>query len=189
MPPERVLVAGATGNQGGAVTRHLMERGLEPRVPLYIIDVDDIGAFVAEAFHDRNRYAGKTFELAGDELTMSAMAARLSESIGIDVLADHVPIEKFEERAGEAYADMYRWFNRNEAQSTWRNYGRITTFRSRCSRTTCANTSGPSERETDYQSVRPASSTRPTQSRCVNGTNVRKPPSSSKSLTPTSSIS
>lgn len=88
---------------------------LEPRVPLYIIDVDDIGAFVAEAFHDRNRYAGKTFDLAGDELTMSAMAARLSESIGIDVLADHVPIEKFEERAGEAYADMYRWFNRSEA--------------------------------------------------------------------------
>lgn len=88
---------------------------LEPRVPLYMIDVDDIGAFVAEAFHDRNRYVGKTFDLAGDELTLSAMAVRLSESIGIDVMTDHVPTEAVEERTGKAYADMFRWYNRIEA--------------------------------------------------------------------------
>ncbi|WP_266075489.1 NmrA/HSCARG family protein [Haladaptatus caseinilyticus] len=97
------------------IMNETLAMALEPRVPLYMIDVDDIGAFVAEAFHDRNRHVGKTFDLAGDELTMSAMAIRLSASIGIDVMTDHIPIEAVEERAGKGYASMYRWFNRNEA--------------------------------------------------------------------------
>lgn len=55
MLPERVLVAGATGNQGGAVARHLMERGIE----VYALtrdeygdssrELDELGAHIVEA--------------------------------------------------------------------------------------------------------------------------------------------
>lgn len=88
---------------------------LEPRVPLYMVDLDDIGAVVAEAFHGRANFVEEHIDLAGDELTLSAMAVRLSDSIGIDVTADHVPIDAFEKRTGKEYAAMYRWFNRAEA--------------------------------------------------------------------------
>jgi uncharacterized protein YbjT (DUF2867 family) len=97
------------------VMNETLSMALEPRVPLYMVDVDDIGAIVAEAFHGRARYSEETIDLAGDELTLSAMAVRLADSIGIDVTADHVPIDAFEKRAGEGYAAMYRWFNRGEA--------------------------------------------------------------------------
>ncbi|WP_231184575.1 NmrA/HSCARG family protein [Haladaptatus sp. DYF46] len=97
------------------VMNETLSMPLEPRVPMYLIDVDDIGAIVAEAFHGRANYVERSIDIAGDELTLSAMAVRLSESIGIDVTADHVPIDTFEKRAGEDYAAMYRWLNRREA--------------------------------------------------------------------------
>lgn len=88
---------------------------LEPRVPLYMIDVEDIGEIVAEVFHRRADFVEEHIDLAGDELTLSAMAVRLSDCIGIDVTVDHVPIDVFEKRMGEGYAAMYRWFNRGDA--------------------------------------------------------------------------
>ncbi len=97
------------------IMNETLSMALEPRVPLYMVDVDDIGAIVAEAFENRAEYVGKRIDLAGDELTLSAMAVRLSRGIGIDVTADHVPIDAFEKRAGEGYAAMYRWFNRGDA--------------------------------------------------------------------------
>jgi uncharacterized protein YbjT (DUF2867 family) len=87
---------------------------LAPRVPLYLVDVDDVGAFVAEAFQQPRRYAGNTYDLAGDELTLSAMAVRFSAITGVDVTAHHLPVEHVEERMGTEYAALYRWFNRRE---------------------------------------------------------------------------
>ncbi|MCO8244393.1 MULTISPECIES: NmrA/HSCARG family protein [unclassified Haladaptatus] len=97
------------------IMNETLSMALEPRTPLYMVDVDDIGAIVAEAFAKRANYVEREIDLAGDELTLSAMAVRLSKSIGIDVTADHVPIDAFEKRAGEDYAAMYRWFNRGDA--------------------------------------------------------------------------
>jgi len=85
---------------------------LAPRVPLYLVDVDDVGAFVAEAFQRPGRYAGNTYDLAGDELTLSAMAVRFSAITGVDVTADHLPVEHVAKRMGDEYAALYRWFNR-----------------------------------------------------------------------------
>jgi len=57
--------------------------GLDPGKTLQIVAVDDIGAFASLSLAEPP--AGKTIELAGDELTEADMAATLSRVIGREV--------------------------------------------------------------------------------------------------------
>lgn len=56
--------------------------GLRPDKGLQSIAVQDIAVFVALAFADAKTFLGRTFELAGDELTESQMAEVFSKVIG-----------------------------------------------------------------------------------------------------------
>lgn len=85
--------------------------GLEPRVPLQLVDVDTIGALVAEAFETPDEYIGEAIELADDELTLGAMAARFADIVGNTVEVTHVPIDTLEDQMGEESASMFEWFN------------------------------------------------------------------------------
>lgn len=85
--------------------------GLDPGAPLQVLDVDTLGAFVAEAFADPDRYLGEAYELASDELTLRSMAVRFADSLGTTVRADHLPVGEIEESQGEEYAAMFEWFN------------------------------------------------------------------------------
>ena len=85
--------------------------GLEPRVPLQILDVEDLGAFVAEVFADPDRYVGEAYELASDELPVRAMAVRFADILGSEVRARSLSIEEVEESQGEEFAVMFEWFN------------------------------------------------------------------------------
>ncbi|WP_276255207.1 NmrA/HSCARG family protein [Halomontanus rarus] len=85
--------------------------GLEPREPLQMLDIDNLGAFVTNVFADPDQYLGEAYELAGDELTLRAMAVRFADALGTEVRARHLSIDDVEEHQGEEYADMFAWFN------------------------------------------------------------------------------
>ncbi len=85
--------------------------GLELHVPLQVLDIEDLGAFVAEAFADPDRYVGEAFELASDELPLQAMAVRFADALETEVRARHLSIEDVREGQGEEFAAMFEWFN------------------------------------------------------------------------------
>jgi uncharacterized protein YbjT (DUF2867 family) len=84
---------------------------LDPQTRLQQISVDDIGAFAAMAFGQPDRWSGRTIELAGDELTVTQVAAVLSRVLGRRVDYVQLPWDQFEQSAGEEMTRMYRWFN------------------------------------------------------------------------------
>lgn len=93
---------------------------MERHVPLQMLDIDDLGAFVARIFADPERYIGGAFELASDELTLTATAIRMADVTGVDVTAQHVPPAALEEgmdQFGEEYRVMFEWFNEHGYES------------------------------------------------------------------------
>ena len=80
-------------------------------VSVQIVNVDDIGGLAAEALADPERYKGQAIELAGDEGTLEEMAQVFTEVTGVDIEAQHVPIDVAREQMGEEYAVMFEWFN------------------------------------------------------------------------------
>jgi uncharacterized protein YbjT (DUF2867 family) len=80
-------------------------------VSVQIINVDDIGGLAAEALADPERYKGQAIELAGDEGTLEEMAQVFTEVTGVDIEAQHVPVDVAREQMGEEYAVMFEWFN------------------------------------------------------------------------------
>lgn len=74
------------------------------------IAASDIGFFVAEAFDNPAQWFGRTEEIAGDELTIGALADLLSEVFGTDITHEQVTWGAFESNAGEEMTIMYRWF-------------------------------------------------------------------------------
>jgi uncharacterized protein YbjT (DUF2867 family) len=59
--------------------------------PVQMIAVDDIAAVAALAFADPDRLHGRTVELAGDQLSMRAAAAAITEATGVPVRYEEVP--------------------------------------------------------------------------------------------------
>jgi uncharacterized protein YbjT (DUF2867 family) len=83
---------------------------LNPQTALQQISVEDIGAFAALAFQNPSKWAGRTIELAGEDLTMLQVADTLSRVLGRNVIYVQVPWEQFRQNAGEEMTKMYRWF-------------------------------------------------------------------------------
>lgn len=93
---------------------------LERHVPLQMLDIDDLGTFVAQVFSDPERYIGKDFELASDELTLTATAIRMADVTDIDVTAQHITPADLEDmmgEGGEEYRVMFEWFNEHGYES------------------------------------------------------------------------
>jgi uncharacterized protein YbjT (DUF2867 family) len=94
-----------TAIEGGALTLPL-----DPATRLQMIAVDDIGGMVAAAFEHPGKWQQRALEIAGDELSMTALLQALSRAAGHDVEYRQVPWEVFEAEAGRDVAIMYRWF-------------------------------------------------------------------------------
>jgi uncharacterized protein YbjT (DUF2867 family) len=83
---------------------------LSPSRSLQQISVEDIGAFAWLAFQNPSKWAGRTVELAGEELTMQRVAETLSRVLGRTVKYVQVPWDQFRQNAGDEMTRMYRWF-------------------------------------------------------------------------------
>lgn len=85
---------------------------MDDNVPLQMIAVDDIGAFVAQAFTNPDIYMNKEIELAGDSKTYPEIASLLSSELGEPVSYVKLSLKEFENIVGKETAQMVDWFNR-----------------------------------------------------------------------------
>jgi uncharacterized protein YbjT (DUF2867 family) len=76
------------------------------------IAVADIGAVAVSVLEDAGRFAGKRFDLAGDELTGNDVMAILSRVTGRAFTYYQVPLDVIRQRMGEDGVKMYEWFDR-----------------------------------------------------------------------------
>lgn len=83
---------------------------LRPDTALQQLAVEDLGAFVAEAFAKPPSWLGREVDLAGDELTMPEVALTFARVIGREVRHVHIGWDKFRRAAGEEVFEMYQWF-------------------------------------------------------------------------------
>ncbi|RJL35270.1 NmrA/HSCARG family protein [Bailinhaonella thermotolerans] len=75
-----------------------------PHVPVQLIAAADIGAFATLAFTRPSEYAGRTIELAGDELTMPQIARAMERALGRPITYRHIPREELLGRDADAVA-------------------------------------------------------------------------------------
>lgn len=83
---------------------------LKPTTRLQMIAVDNIGGVVATAFEHSGKWQDRTFELAGDELSMAELAQVFTRASGREVQYVQAPWDEFEKQAGKEMTLMYRWF-------------------------------------------------------------------------------
>jgi uncharacterized protein YbjT (DUF2867 family) len=87
-----------------------LEQPLHPDRTLQQIAVDDIGIFVSRAFEDPDEWIAHEVDIAGDELSMSQVAATFGTLLGRRIEYVQVPMDQFRARAGPELAMMYQWF-------------------------------------------------------------------------------
>jgi uncharacterized protein YbjT (DUF2867 family) len=85
---------------------------LPPTRQLAQVAVADIGAVAVRILEDPDRFAGKRFDLASDELTGNDVAAILSRVTGRPFTHFQVPLDVVRQSLGEDGAKMAEWFNR-----------------------------------------------------------------------------
>lgn len=83
---------------------------LEPGTNFQQVTVDDVGAVAALAFDDPEGWTGRALDLAGDERTITEVAAIFGRVIGRTVEYRQVDWEEYRKAAGDEYHDMFRWF-------------------------------------------------------------------------------
>jgi uncharacterized protein YbjT (DUF2867 family) len=93
-----------------SITKGKMSMAIRPDKQLQMLAVEDLGEFVRMAFERPDKFIGKTMDLAGDELTMSQVAAAFSRLLGKAVRYAYQPIEDAR-RIDEHAAKMYEWLN------------------------------------------------------------------------------
>ncbi|AKV00217.1 hypothetical protein AKJ09_06880 [Labilithrix luteola] len=76
------------------------------------VAVADIGAVGVRLLEDPGRFAGKRFDLGGDELTGKDVVAILSRVTGRPFTYFQVPMEVIRQHMGEEGVKMYEWFDR-----------------------------------------------------------------------------
>ncbi|MEU1436310.1 NmrA/HSCARG family protein [Streptomyces sp. NPDC005786] len=79
-------------------------------VVMKLIAIDDVGAFAALAFADPVTYAGRTMEIAGDQLTAPQIADALGRAAGRSIPHTQVPLDVLREHAPEV-AKVMAWAN------------------------------------------------------------------------------
>ena len=85
---------------------------LPPTRQLAQVAVADIGAVAVRLLEEPGRFAGKRFDLGGDELTGNDVVAILSRVTGRPFTYFQVPLDVIRQRMGEDGAKMYEWFDR-----------------------------------------------------------------------------
>jgi uncharacterized protein YbjT (DUF2867 family) len=85
---------------------------LPPARQLTQVAVADIGAVAVRLLEDAGRFAGKRFDLGGDELSGNDVVAILSRVTGRPFTYFQIPLDVIRQRMGEEGAKMYEWFDR-----------------------------------------------------------------------------
>src|ERR1700722_4536226 len=85
---------------------------LPPARRLAQVAVADIGAVAVRLLEDPDRFAGRRFDLAGDDLAGNDVVAILSRITGRPFTYFQVPLDVIRQRMGEDAAKMYEWFDR-----------------------------------------------------------------------------
>jgi uncharacterized protein YbjT (DUF2867 family) len=85
---------------------------LPPSRKLAQVAVADIGAVAARVLEDADRFTGKRFDIASDELTGNDVVAILSRVTGRPFTYQQIPLDVIRKRMGEDGARMYEWFDR-----------------------------------------------------------------------------
>ena len=85
---------------------------LPPTRRLAQVAVADIGTVAVRLLEDPARFAGKRFDLAGDELTGNDVIAVLACVTRRPFTYFQVPLDVFRQRMGEDQAKMAEWFDR-----------------------------------------------------------------------------
>src|SRR6185312_5128733 len=85
---------------------------LPPTRRLAQVAIADIGAVAVRLLEDPGRFAGRRFDLGGDELTGKDGTAILSRVTGRRFTYFQVPLDVIRQRMGEDGAKMYEWFDR-----------------------------------------------------------------------------
>jgi len=105
---------------------------LDPATRLQMIAVEDIGGVVAMAFERSSKWQERTFEIAGDELSMAELAQVFTRASGRQVRYVQAPWDEFEKQAGKEITVMYRWFQEIgyhvDIGAVRQEYGKLTTF-------------------------------------------------------------
>ena len=85
---------------------------LPPTRRLAQVAVADIGAVAVRVLEQPERFAGKRFDLASDELTGNEVVAILSRVTARPFTYFQVPMDVIRQRMGEDQAKMSEWFDR-----------------------------------------------------------------------------
>ena len=96
----------ARGDQGLALLSPLAQD-----VALQMIAVDDLAAITGVVFAQPGRFAGKAFDVAGDELTFPEAAGALSQEFGESVRYQQLPWEAVRNQSEDTYL-LYDWLER-----------------------------------------------------------------------------
>ena len=97
-------------NNLAAIRNGQLPMGIKPTTPLQMIAVADIGKYGKLAFEERDRLAGRAFDIAGDELTMPRAAEIIAKSVGHAVSHVQVPMAEIR-KLSEDLALMLEWFD------------------------------------------------------------------------------
>ena len=85
---------------------------LPPTRKLVQVAVADIGAVAVRVLENAGRFAGKRFDLGGDELTGNDVVAILAHLSGRPFSYYQVPLDVIRQHMGEDAVKMYEWFDR-----------------------------------------------------------------------------
>lgn len=107
-----------------SITSGVLRMPLRKDRKLQTIAVTDVGAFVAIAFADPDRYLGQALELGGDEVTGPQAAEAFSEVLGSPVRYEEVPVQAAIDQNPE-WGVMFKWFNEQGYQADIRGLRRI----------------------------------------------------------------
>lgn len=94
-----------------AIQQGQLPLALEPDTRLQMIAVRDIGKHGLRAFEQHAQLNGRSFDLAGDEITLPEAAAILSQATGQKVTFLQTSIDDVR-KFSEDYAIMLEWFDR-----------------------------------------------------------------------------
>ncbi len=94
------------------LARGIYASALPPARALAQVAVADIGAVAVRVLENADRFAGKRFDLAGDELTGNDAMAILSRVTGRPFGYYQFPLDVVRQRMGEDALRMYEWFDR-----------------------------------------------------------------------------
>ncbi|MFF9089868.1 NmrA family NAD(P)-binding protein [Streptomyces sp. NPDC014991] len=83
---------------------------LSPERPLQQVGVEDIGAFTLLAMSRPDQWAGRSVDLAGDELSMTRSAEVFARVVQWPVAVRRISWDDFREQQGEEMYVMHRWF-------------------------------------------------------------------------------